>query len=303
MITSICPRALPINMAIFAIGDIQGCFSEFRTLLEKLDFQPNADQLWLTGDLVNRGPQSLEVLKYLRNLGSSVVSVLGNHDLHLIAQVMNKNNPRSVEKDLRPILESRDKIDLIEWLRHLPLLFFDDNHQTILVHAGLHPYWKLIESQQYACEVEELLQGNNAQQFLKVMYGDMPNKWNKNLSGYDRYRFIINCLTRLRYVGPNIELDFVEKNHPRESKNSTLIPWFEIKNRVNDEYRIIFGHWSNLKFYSGNNIICLDGGCVFGGALIAIDIDQPSTPIAVGASTNYCSISKLEQGYVGETGN
>jgi bis(5'-nucleosyl)-tetraphosphatase (symmetrical) len=290
-------------MATFAVGDIQGCYSEFRTLLEKLDFQPNLDQLWLTGDLVNRGPQSLEVLKYLRDLGSSVISVLGNHDLHLIAQAMNKCNPKSAEKDLQPILASRDKIDLIEWLRHLPLLFFDANYQTILVHAGLHPHWDLLESQQYACEVEELLQGSSAQQFLKVMYGDMPNKWNKNLSGYDRYRIIINCLTRIRYVGSDIELDFVAKNHPRESKNATLIPWFETNNRANQDYRIIFGHWSNLKFYSGNNIICLDGGCVFGGVLIAVDIDQPSTPITVGASKNYCPISKLEQGYVGDTGN
>jgi bis(5'-nucleosyl)-tetraphosphatase (symmetrical) len=277
-------------MAIFAIGDIQGCFSELKSLLEKLDFQPDSDQLWLTGDLVNRGPQSLEVLKYLRNLGSSVVSVLGNHDLHLIAQVMNKNNPRSVEKDLRPILESRDKIDLIEWLRHLPLLFFDNKHQTVLVHAGLHPLWNLLDSQKYACEVEELLQGNNVQQFLKVMYGDMPNKWNKNLNGYDRYRIIINCLTRLRYVDPDITLDFVEKNHPREIQNSKLTPWFEINNRANQEYQIIFGHWSHLKFYSRNNIICLDGGCVFGGELIAIDIDKPSTPISVNATKNYCSI-------------
>ena len=114
MITLIYPGTFQIKMAIFAIGDIQGCFSEFKTLLEKLNFQSNSDQLWLTGDLVNRGPQSLEVLKYLRNLGSSVVSVLGNHDLHLIAQIMNKNNPKSVEKDLRPILESSDKIDLVE---------------------------------------------------------------------------------------------------------------------------------------------------------------------------------------------
>jgi len=290
MITLIYPRVLPTKMAIFAIGDIQGCFSELKSLLEKLDFQPDSDQLWLTGDLVNRGPQSLEVLKYLRNLGSSVVSVLGNHDLHLIAQVMNKNNPRSVEKDLRPILESRDKIDLIEWLRHLPLLFFDNKHQTVLVHAGLHPLWNLLDSQKYACEVEELLQGNNVQQFLKVMYGDMPNKWNKNLNGYDRYRIIINCLTRLRYVDPDITLDFVEKNHPREIQNSKLTPWFEINNRANQEYQIIFGHWSHLKFYSRNNIICLDGGCVFGGELIAIDIDKPSTPISVNATKNYCSI-------------
>ena len=303
MITLIYPGTFQIKMAIFAIGDIQGCFSEFKTLLEKLNFQSSSDQLWLTGDLVNRGPQSLEVLKYLRNLGSSVVSVLGNHDLHLIAQIMNKNNPKSVEKDLRPILESSDKIDLVEWLRLLPLLFFDENHQTILVHAGLHPLWSLPQSQQYASEVEEVLQGSNAQQFLKLMYGDMPNKWNKNLTGYDRYRIIINCLTRLRYVGPNIELDFIEKNHPRESKNPELIPWFEINNRVNQEYRIIFGHWSNLNFYSKSNIICLDGGCVFGGMLTAIDIDQPSTPITVGASSNYFPISKLEQGYEGDTGN
>ena len=290
-------------MAIFAIGDIQGCFSEFRSLLEKLDFESNSDQLWLTGDLINRGPQSLEVLKYLRNLGPSVVSVLGNHDLHLIAQVMNKNNPKSVEKDLRPILESKDKIDLIEWLRHLPLLFFDKSRKTILVHAGLHPLWNLLESQLYASEVEELLQGNNAQQFLKAMYGNMPNKWNSNLNGYDRYRLIINCLTRLRYVGPDIELDFIEKNHPKENKNSALVPWFEVNNRVNKEYRIIFGHWSHLRFYSEHNIICLDGGCVFGGELIAIDIDQSSTPITVGAAANYCPKSKLEQEYVGEIGN
>jgi len=290
-------------MATFAVGDIQGCYSEFRTLLEKLDFQPNLDQLWLTGDLVNRGPQSLEVLKYLRDLGSSAVSVLGNHDLHLIAQAMNKSNPKSAEQDLQAILASRDKIDLIEWLRHLPLLFFDTHHQTVLVHAGLHPHWDLLESQQYACEVEELLQGSSSQQFLKVMYGDMPNKWNKNLSGYDRYRIIINCLTRIRYVGSDIELDFVTKNHPRESKDATLVPWFEINNRANQDYRIIFGHWSHLKFYSGNNIICLDGGCVFGGALIAIDVDQPSIPITVNASKNYYPISKLEQGYVDDTGN
>ena len=303
MITLICPEASLINMAIFAVGDIQGCFSEFRALLEKLDFQPGSDQLWLTGDLVNRGPQSLEVLRYLHNLGSSIVSVLGNHDLHLIAQAMTKSNPKSVENSLQPILESRDKIDLIEWLRHLPLLFFDDNYQTVLVHAGLHPHWSLLESQQYANEVEELLRGHGAERFLKVMYGDKPKRWSEQLSGYDRYRMIINCLTRMRYVSPDIELDFVEKNHPEECQNLTLIPWFEMENRENREYRIIFGHWSHLKFYSKNNITCLDGGCVFGGELISIDIDRPTKPITVGASTNYCPISKLEQEYVGDTGN
>ena len=288
-------------MAIYAIGDIQGCYIEFRALLEKLDFQPGSDQLWLTGDLVNRGPQSLEVLRYLQNLGSSIVAVLGNHDLHLIAQVMTNDNPKSIESSLHPILESRDKIDLIEWLRHLPLLFVDDNHQTVVVHAGLHPHWNLLESQQYANEVEAVLRGHSAERFLKVMYGDTPSRWGENLSGYDRYRIILNCLTRIRYLTPDIELNFIEKNHPEKNQNASLIPWFEVGNQENQEYRIIFGHWSTLQFYSKNNITCLDGGCVFGGQLISIDIDRPSMPIAVDASTNYCPISKLEQEYVGET--
>ena len=250
---------------------------------------------------VNRGPQSLEVLRYLQNLGSSIVAVLGNHDLHLIAQVMTNDNSKSIESSLHPILESRDKIDLIEWLRHLPLLFVDDKHQTALVHAGLHPHWNLLESQQYANEVEAVLRGHGAERFLKVMYGDTPSRWGEHLSGYDRYRIILNCLTRIRYLTPDIELNFIEKNHPEKNQNASLIPWFEVGNQENQEYRIIFGHWSTLQFYSKNNITCLDGGCVFGGQLISIDIDRPSMPIAVDASTNYCPISKLEQEYVDET--
>jgi bis(5'-nucleosyl)-tetraphosphatase (symmetrical) len=200
-------------VAIYAVGDIQGCFDELRVLLDRLNFDTGNDQLWLVGDLVNRGPKSLETLRFIKDMGKSAVTVLGNHDLHLLAQAL-APEARPAEKDLQKVLRAKDSDDLIGWLLQLPLMHFDNDLNTALVHAGIYPEWSLKKARKMAKEVENVLQGNQAAEFLGNMYGSKPDRWSKELQGQKRLRFIVNSFTRMRYCRPDASLDFSAKLAP-----------------------------------------------------------------------------------------
>jgi len=257
-------------MSIYAIGDIQGCFDELLRLLDFIAFDEHTDQLWFAGDLVNRGPKSLETLRFIKSLGDSAVTVLGNHDLHLLAASC---APKIAHKkdSLLPILEAPDRDELIEWLRHRPLFHF--NEDFCLVHAGLPPQWDFKKTQKMALLAEKALQGPKYQAFLKQMYGNKPNMWSSDLKGVDKLRFIVNCFTRMRYCDVNGRLDFVHSG-PLGSQPKSLMPWFEVPKRKSANMRIIFGHWSSLGYYEGPNCYAIDTGCLWGGQLTALKLGE-----------------------------
>jgi len=258
-------------MAIYAIGDIQGCFDDLLRLLDYIDFNEHADQLWFAGDLVNRGPKSLETLRFVKSLGTAAVTVLGNHDLHLLVascepKIANKKD------SLLPILEAIDRDELIDWLRFRPLFHY--NADFCIVHAGLPPQWDFKKTKKMAQLVEKALQAPDYQVFLKQLYGNKPNLWSSDLKGMDRLRFIVNCFTRMRYCEANGRLDF-DNNGPVGSQPKTLMPWYDLPKRKNKDMRIIFGHWSSLGYYEGANCYAIDTGCLWGGQLTAIKLDSP----------------------------
>ncbi|AHG21141.1 diadenosine tetraphosphatase [Chania multitudinisentens RB-25] len=253
-------------MSTYLIGDVHGCFDELQALLAQVSFDPQQDQLWLTGDLVARGPASLEVLRYVRSLGSAVRMVLGNHDLHLLAVYagISRNKPKD---QLTPLLEAPDSDELINWLRRQPVLQVDDERKLIMGHAGITPQWDIDTAQICAREVEAMLSSDSYPLFLDTMYGDMPNNWAPELSGLARLRFSTNALTRMRYCFPNGQLDMISKDAPG-SAPAPLKPWFELPRLVSPEYTIIFGHWASLEGKgTPEGIIGLDTGCCWGGKL------------------------------------
>jgi len=256
-------------VAIYAIGDIQGCFNQLQKLLEKIEFNPAIDQLWFAGDLVNRGPDSLKTLRYIKSLGDSAICVLGNHDLHLLAISKKKQKPK-VDDSLQKILNASDCDELLDWLRHLSLIHRTNNF--CLIHAGLPPQWNIEQATLAAREVEEILVSDDYELLLNEMYGDFPNQWAESLKGWNRIRFIINCFTRMRYCDIQGKLDLSCKAAPGDQPKH-LFPWFTIKDRKSHSTSIIFGHWSALGFYTGNNCYCLDTGCIWGGQLTALRID------------------------------
>ncbi len=258
-------------MAVYAIGDIQGCFDELQALLELIDFDPAGDRLWFAGDLVNRGPKSLETLRFVRELGDAAITVLGNHDLHLISHACGL----PLDKDdhtLDAILQAPDCNDLIDWLCRQPLLHHDEALGFTMIHAGLPPQWNLQLAQQCAREVEDVLRGDALGDFIAHMYGKKPNRWSADLSGHDRLRFIINCLTRLRYCESDGKLGLKHKGPPG-SQPARLLPWFEIGHRASKDMKIIFGHWSTLGPCNAPGIYPTDTACLWGGELTALRID------------------------------
>ncbi len=265
-------------MAIYAIGDIQGCYDQLRQLLDKLKFDPDKDTLWLTGDLVNRGPKSLKTLRYIKKLGSAAITVLGNHDLHLLS-VYNKHHSLKNSPDFTNILKASDSDELINWLRQQPLMHYDQQLNAALVHAGLAPQWTLSQAQQCAHEIEVVLQRRDYSLFLPAMYGNTPNLWSNDLEGAERLRFIINAFTRMRFCDQDGKLTFTEKNNPNKAP-AHLLPWFKVNKRKNSDVRIIFGHWSTLGYMHNNNLTALDTGCVWGGELTAIKVEDKN-PLSV----------------------
>jgi bis(5'-nucleosyl)-tetraphosphatase (symmetrical) len=260
-------------MAVYAIGDIQGCYDPLRRLLDELAFQPGADTVWLTGDLVNRGPKSLKTLRFIKSLGDSAVTVLGNHDLHLLALDAGDYIADGRFETLKKVLNAPDRDELLHWLRHRPLAHYDEGLDSLLVHAGTHPDWSIEKTLNRAAEVEAELQGKNYKSLLEKMYGNTPASWSGKLSGYKRLRFIINCLTRMRMLTPNGRLNFSHSGSPFQSRKN-LTPWFGSPNRAAETSRIVFGHWSALGLVVLPNLLGLDTGCVWGRQLTAVRLDK-----------------------------
>lgn len=253
-------------MSTYLVGDIHGCYLELRALLKQVSFNPQQDTLWLTGDLVARGPDSLEVLRYVRSLGTSVRMVLGNHDLHLLAVYagISRNKPKD---RITPLLEAPDADELINWLRRQPVLQVDEERKLVMAHAGISPQWDISTAKMCAREVEAVLRSDSYPLFLDAMYGDMPNNWTPELSGLARLRFSTNALTRMRYCFPNGQLDMISKDSPTNVP-APLKPWFLLPNPVAAEYALAFGHWASLEGKgTPDGIYPLDTGCCWGGDL------------------------------------
>jgi bis(5'-nucleosyl)-tetraphosphatase (symmetrical) len=260
-------------MSVYVIGDVQGCYTELRRLLDKIHFDQSCDQLWFCGDLVNRGPESLQTLLFVRSLGNAAISVLGNHDLHLLAVYYTQKKIRKSDS-LTEILRSPDCDELMQWLRSRSLVHYDRNLRFLMVHAGVYTDWDLDQTLGYASEVEQLLQGEGSQAFLKRMYGDRPDRWSKDLTEIDRWRCIINIFTRMRFVTTDGRLDYNAKSSPGEHADQQLTPWFDMNRRLDQSIRIAFGHWSTLGVGAYGQNYAVDGGCVWGGKFIALRIDS-----------------------------
>ncbi len=263
-------------MAVYAIGDVQGCYEPLLHLLDVLGFDPARDTLWFTGDLVNRGPHSAEVLRFVRGLGERAVTVLGNHDLHLLA-VAAGARALSPRDNFADVLSAADAAELLDWLRHRPLLHHDPALGYTLVHAGLLPQWDLATARRLAAEVEQVLRAPAGEAFFAQMYGDLPDRWDEGLSGIERYRVIINALTRLRFCTPEGRMDLGLVGPPG-SQPPWLLPWFEVPGRKTRGTRIVFGHWSLLGPYRGADVLGIDSGCLWGRSLTAVrlEVDPPS---------------------------
>jgi bis(5'-nucleosyl)-tetraphosphatase (symmetrical) len=260
-------------MAVYAVGDLQGCLEPLQCLLEHVSFDPATDRLWLVGDLVNRGPESLETLRFLYSIRESLVCVLGNHDLHLLAAA--RNIERLKKNDtLREVLQAPDSADLLEWLRQQKLMHYDAERDIALVHAGIPPQWTLKKALKYASEVEDALRDDNLiNPFLDGMYGNEPAKWDPDLHGVTRLRVITNYFTRMRFCTSEGKLDLKSK----EGVGTALpgyAPWFSHKDRKTKGLKIIFGHWAALEGKcSEPGLYALDTGCVWGGSMTLMNVD------------------------------
>ena len=259
-------------MATYAIGDIQGCFDEFQNLLELISFGPN-DRLWLCGDLVNRGPKSLETLRFIKQLGDQAHSVLGNHDLHLLA--VHHDRVRKKKSDtLDEILNAADREELMHWLQQQPLLHTDPALNFSMVHAGIPPDWTINTAQKRAQEVENILRSSSAPTFFEHMYGNVPDTWSDNLKGWKRLRTITNYLTRMRFCTPGGKLEFASKGG-LETQPDGFLPWYKHPHRKTARENIIFGHWAALQGATGiRNVYALDTGCIWGLQLTALRLDD-----------------------------
>ena len=267
-------------MAIFAIGDIQGCYDELARLIDRLRFDPARDELWFVGDLVNRGPRSVDVLRFVRGLEDSSTVVLGNHDLHLLAA---RHHPQRINDDLREVLAADDADELLDWLRRQPLIHYQPDLNSLLVHAGLDPGWDPLTAVKRAREVEDCLRGDDHTKFLAAMYGDQPARWTDDISGIERLRYIVNCLTRIRFCYPDGTLEFAQKGPPGEL-TEPLIPWFDMPGRASSTVRIIAGHWSSLGLIERPDLLMIDTGCVWGRELTAARIDGPVRFFSIAAA-------------------
>lgn len=260
-------------MAVYAVGDVQGCYDELQKMLDQIQFDPAADQLWLAGDLVNRGPKSAQVLRLAKQLGDSCIAVLGNHDLHLLANAAGVVEYKHHLDTIRDVFDAADADDLLNWLRQQKLFHYDAQLDFAMVHAGLPPEWSVDEALLHASEVESVLTSDNWRDYFMHMYGNKPKRWSEALAGWDRLRFITNCFTRLRYCHEDGRLALKYKGAP-DQKPDKQLPWFEMPNRKSAEQRIVFGHWSTLGVGQYGNVFSLDSGAVWGQQLTAVRIDK-----------------------------
>lgn len=275
-------------MAVYAIGDLQGCYTPLRRLLDQIHFDPASDRLWFAGDLVNRGPESLECLRLVHSLGDQAVTVLGNHDMHLLAVAFRPELQPKPKDTLADILNAPDAGELLDWLRRRPFFHHDAELGYGMVHAGLPPQWDLAQAQACNRELSAVVGGPDYLDFFAVMYGNQPDCWDPDLDGADRLRFILNCFTRMRFVTPEGRLDFDAKGPPG-SQPEGLMPWFEAPERRSRQLPLIFGHWSTVGRVTGHNVHALDTGCVWGGRLTAMrldgDGDEPARETCVDCPT------------------
>lgn len=256
-------------MATYIIGDLHGCFDEFQAILKQADFDPQFDELWLTGDLIARGDKSLECLRFVKNLGKRATVVLGNHDLHLLATLEGIKAVKEKDK-VGAILDAEDRVELQNWLRNRPLIAVHPTHNFVLVHAGLSPEWDWATAQACAKETEAVLQSECYRDLLTGMYGNSPDRWSENLSGMARWRYTINVCTRMRFCYHDKRLDFDCKLPVNEAPEE-LKPWFECDNSMFAQRPIIFGHWASLIGYpTPSTVYALDTGCVWGNHLTMI---------------------------------
>lgn len=276
-------------MSTYAIGDLQGCLDPFESLLDRFSFDPAHDRLWLVGDLVNRGPASLAVLRRLMGLGDAVRLVLGNHDLHLLAVAAGARKPGRLDT-LDEVLAAPDLADLLEWIRHQPLAVragIPDGAtgrlvDTLMVHAGALPVWTADDVMARAAEVERALRADDWGDMLRRAFGNEPSAWDERLAGEDRLRFIINALTRLRFCTAEGRIDFDAKDAPGVSGGAFPAPpagyqaWFDIPSRRTRDARVVVGHWSTLGVMVRDDVVALDSGCVWGGTLTAIRLEDRS---------------------------
>ena len=262
-------------MAIYAIGDLQGCYEPLMRLLDKLDFDPHKDQLWSVGDLVNRGPESLRVLEFCMSLGDAFTCTLGNHDLHLLA-VASCHRVVKPQDTFDDVLTSPKRDEILNWLRHQKLFHYDQKRDLAMVHAGVPPQWSIRKTCKLAAEVESVIQDDNlAELYYTNMYGNSPDKWSSELTGPVRWRVITNYLTRMRFCTPRGKLELITKTESDKAPKGYM-PWFRVPDRKAAETRILFGHWAALLGETGvDHVHALDTGCVWGHKLTAIDIDKP----------------------------
>lgn len=257
-------------MTRYAVGDVQGCWKSLQCLLENVDFDPRHDVLWSVGDIVNRGPQSLECLRFFVQLGASARVVLGNHDLHLLAVA---NGIRKLKRGdtLQPILDAPDRDELLAWLTRQPLFYCESDYA--MVHAGLAPQWTLTRAQQLSDEVSTTLQSQQLVEFLREMYGDTPDVWSDKLQGMERLRVITNYFTRLRFCTAQGALDLKSKEGP-DTAAPGFMPWFEVPSRKSAGAKVIFGHWATLLGRAErDDVFALDTGCVWGHKLTLLNLE------------------------------
>ena len=258
-----------LKMATYAIGDIQGCYDALRRLLDRCAFDPAVDRLWLVGDLVNRGPHSLETLRFIRSLDDAALTVLGNHDLYLL--MIAEGTGFRKEDTLQPVLDAADADELLDWLRRQPLCHSAGDY--CLVHAGLLPQWTTAQARALAREVETALQGEQFHDFLRNLWGSEPAAWSDDLAGWPRLRLIVNAMTRMRFCTPQGVMEFKRKGLPANAPAGYL-PWFAVPERQSAGAVLVTGHWSALGLQITPNLLALDTGCVWGGQLTAIRLED-----------------------------
>jgi bis(5'-nucleosyl)-tetraphosphatase (symmetrical) len=259
-------------MSTYLIGDIQGCLDPLERLLEKINFDPASDRLWPCGDLVNRGGNSLEVLRLLHSIAPRVSVTLGNHDLHLLADHA-RNRKKSRNREFKAIMKAHDRDQLIEWLTSQPLAAWSKKHRLLRVHAGVVPAWDRKTTLALSAEVSHVLNSGKREKFLRRMYGNRPNRWNKDLQGWRRLRLITNILTRTRFCDAKGRIN-LRINGPPGSQRKPYKPWFKHKHRRTRDVRVAFGHWAALGLKIKGRYLALDSGCVWGGRLSAYRLED-----------------------------
>ncbi|MCQ9376047.1 symmetrical bis(5'-nucleosyl)-tetraphosphatase [Methyloversatilis sp. XJ19-13] len=257
-------------MSTYAIGDLQGCFDPLEALLEHCGFDRRHDRLWFVGDLVNRGPKSLETLRFVRDLGDAAVTVLGNHDLSLLMIAAGQGKRHRLDT-FHHVLDAPDGDELIDWLRQRPMMHVEGDYA--MVHAGLLPQWDIAQALALAHEVEAALRGPQSVEFMQRMWGSEPAQWRDDLHGWDRLRIVVNALTRMRFCTPDGRMEFHSKGAPEEPPDGYL-PWFDNAAARWRSHTVVCGHWSALGYRTADHVIALDSGCLWGGALTALRLDD-----------------------------